>query len=1202
MTDPFARLGNLIVRGRWIVLALWLVVLGTAGLLLAPKASSIAKGGGFSVSGSSSDQAAAILQREFNASTSNSVVVVLHATDRTVDDADYRDQATTAITRLKSVPSVVSVTSFFNTGDAAFVSKDRHTTSAIVGLSGTEDNVEKTVPTLRDQLTGLTIEHYITGYPAINRDIFAASETDLRRSELFTFPIVMVLLLIVFRTVVASVIPLLLGGCSVVMALAAIYLIGQHLDMSIFALNVASMIGLGLGIDFSLIVISRFREERARGYAARDAVPRTLATAGRSITYSAITVMLSMGVLTLLLRDLMIVRSISLGVMLVALTGVAAGLTLLPAILAILGHRLEWLRVMPQPQPRRADEPGTWYRLSHAIMRQPWRWLLISLLLLLALASPVRNLAMVGASTGAIPSSMESVQGEKLLGEAFGATQLTPIQIVIRAPTKNGVWSPPFLDTLDQLTNAIKGDRRVAQVSSLATAMASVPRDGRYEALKPDYFTPAPIPTDPTQPPTFPGITFQPVMGVQLSGLPSGPVYMAFAQFTAPANASIGPAGGSASEVIQIAAGTLTITQSDGHLTLARPNGSGGITTQPIPANATLALNVGDQLVIPPESQVAFHTGDQPVRFLGVTVFVPRPGADPQASWIDSKTAPDPFGGIPRKVLAGGLVDRLPQSQAVVTVQQITVQPGASMMRHTQPGPSLLAVDRGTLTLFSGPEIVATTTDGQAAPSTVDVPVALASGASAVVQNGGISHWTNGGNTPAVFYSVAILDAAQPALALVGPTQLVGQFVNLGGNNDTAVIDVIARSGEYTKEHQNLVYDLRNTIVPGIPQLSAYATYVGGDAASFIDFRDTLYSRFPTVVTVVAIIIFFILMMFFQSVFLPIKAMFMNMVSILATYGVLVIIFQYGFGTRLLGFTSQGLLNVVTPAVLYVILFSLSTDYEVFMLSRVKEYFHETGDNEEAVAYGLEHTAGVITAAGLILVGTFGSFASAGVVTIKEIGLGLAIGVLIDSTIVRVVMVPATMRLMGARNWWMPAWLKRIVPELSEGPAPVPSAAPALAMAGGGEILVGGVRESARPVQTTPPMKVAPPPVKATPSRAQAVPPPEIRVVGPRPARLRAASRSLGVEDVPLSPTRPLRIGREPNNDLRLYDPHVSRFHARIEYVDDRYQIVDLNSSNGVYLNGKRIPAQPEHAALREGDLIEFGSLGIIGFVFEIGA
>ena len=225
-----------------------------------------------------------------------------------------------------------------------------------------------------------------------------------------------------------------------------------------------------------------------------------------------------------------------------------------------------------------------------------------------------------------------------------------------------------------------------------------------------------------------------------------------------------------------------------------------------------------------------------------------------------------------------------------------------------------------------------------------------------------------------------------------------------------------------------------------------------------MDFRHELYGRFPYVVGAVLLLTFLLLMMFFQSVFLPLKAILMNILTILATFGALVLIFQHGWGAGLFGFDPVGAIGVITPAILFVILFSLSTDYEVFILSRIKEYYARTGDNEESVAAGLQHTAGVVTAAGLILVGVFGSFATAGIITIKEIGLGLAIGVLIDTFIVRTVLVPSTMRIAGDINWWMPPWLKRIVPELHEGGSgdigAVPGTATAAAVAGRERIAV----------------------------------------------------------------------------------------------------------------------------------------------------
>jgi RND superfamily putative drug exporter len=400
--------------------------------------------------------------------------------------------------------------------------------------------------------------------------------------------------------------------------------------------------------------------------------------------------------------------------------------------------------------------------------------------------------------------------------------------------------------------------------------------------------------------------------------------------------------------------------------------------------------------------------------------------------------------------------------------------------------------------------------------------------------------------------------------AVPGAAEVLPQFVNTTRNNDTAVITIFSKYDRFSKDQQAFISHLRDNILPAIRQSGGVAnTYVGGDGAIFVDFRDATSHRLPYLVTGVTLVTFIMLMMFFQSVFLPLKAILMNFASILATYGVLTLIFQYGWGDRLLGFSNLGGLGMFAPATLFAILFGLSTDYEVFMLSRVKEYFHQTHNNEEAVARGLQNTAGVITAAGLILVGTFGSFATANVVAVKEIGIGLAVGVLLDSTIVRVIMVPATMRLMGNANWWMPAWLRRIVPELREGPAE--EAAPA-----------------AVPV----------------PSNGAAAHPWPIFNVG----HLRALTGSLGTDDIVLLKTRPLRIGRDESNDLQFFDDAISRFHARVDFdsIAGTHVIVDLGSTNGVFVNGQRVAPQPAGTRLREGDRIEVGGTDQVVLVYEV--
>jgi RND superfamily putative drug exporter len=165
------------------------------------------------------------------------------------------------------------------------------------------------------------------------------------------------------------------------------------------------------------------------------------------------------------------------------------------------------------------------------------------------------------------------------------------------------------------------------------------------------------------------------------------------------------------------------------------------------------------------------------------------------------------------------------------------------------------------------------------------------------------------------------------------------------------------------------------------------------------------------------------------------------LISIVASYGLLVLVFQFGVGDSLIRLDSIGAILSYTPVLLFAILFGLSTDYEVFLLSRVREAHLHGASNEEAVAIGLERTAGIITAAGLIMIAVFGSFALTDVLVVKEIGFGLAVAVLLDTTLVRLVLVPATMRLMGERNWWMPRFLDRIVPEIDEGEA-TPDAGP----------------------------------------------------------------------------------------------------------------------------------------------------------------
>ncbi len=759
--DPFVSLASVVIRFRWFVVGIWLVVLIAAGVLLAPRVPRALQGGGFLVPGSESTAAAEAIDREFDAANRNTLAIVFRSPSVTVDNPAFKDAVVEAERRLASVSGVRSVDSYFQNGNPLLVGGNRRTSLTIAALNGTEREVEASVAEVRAVLADIPLEHYVTGQPASNVDVRLVSEEDLRRAEFITLPIAAVLLLIVFRTVAATLIPLVLGASSVVLALGIMYLLTLQTNISIFALNTASMIGLGLGIDFSLLLVNRFDEELAAGRRPAEAVVATMASAGRSIAYSGAIVFLGMLLLTLFF-DLLVVRSMSLAVMLVAATSLLCGLTLLPALLAILGERIHWLRVIPRLRPARPGQRSVWYRLSRAIMRRPWAWLIASLVFLGVLTSPLVDLGLMGVAPTSLPDEVESTRGVKLASEALGGNRLEPIQIIMITNRENGVWTPEFLYALQRLTDVLAYDPRTDQVLSLSSAA---------EAL-----------------------------------------------------------------------------------------------------------------------------------------------------------------GVP-----GEAFPRL--------------------------SPQLLRSDPNR--------------------------------------------------------------AAQAS-----------RLVNLSRGSTAASITVFLRYSAFTDEHQAFVRDVRERIVPVLPELRPYTVLVGGLSAGVNDYADALYGRFPILVAAVLAMTFVILMMFFRSVLLPAKAIALNLVTILATYGALILIFEYGYGAGLLGFEPQGKLMVVTPALLFVILFSLSTDYEVFLLSRVKEQFERTGDNEEAVASGLDTTARVITAAGLVLVGTFASFGASRILFLKELGLGLAIGVLLDTTIVRLILVPATMKLMGSANWWMPSWLQHVVPVLHEGSAP----------------------------------------------------------------------------------------------------------------------------------------------------------------------
>jgi RND superfamily putative drug exporter len=279
--------------------------------------------------------------------------------------------------------------------------------------------------------------------------------------------------------------------------------------------------------------------------------------------------------------------------------------------------------------------------------------------------------------------------------------------------------------------------------------------------------------------------------------------------------------------------------------------------------------------------------------------------------------------------------------------------------------------------------------------------------------------------------------ARVPGVAAVAPPQL-------SPSRDAAVVVVVPSSAPQSAATETLVDHLRTSVLPAAVKGTGAAVYVGGITAAYIDLGQRIQDRLPLFIGAVVALSFLLLMMVFRSVLVPLKAALMNLLSIGASFGVIVAVFQWGWLKEVVGVSETTPIVAYVPMMMFAILFGLSMDYEVFLLSRIREDYHETRDNLDSVINGLSVTARVITSAALIMISVFLGFVASPEPTVKMFGLGLAVAVFVDATVVRLVLVPATMELLGDANWWLPGWLDRILPriEIEEGAPPPPVAQP----------------------------------------------------------------------------------------------------------------------------------------------------------------
>ncbi len=803
----FYSLGRFAYRFRWLVLLFWGALL-VGSVFFAPNLSDRLKGGGFENPDAEAERVQDILFEEFGASPAALTIVFEGDGEPGARDTEFREAEDRALEDVRRLDGVRDVTTYSETEDPLFLSEDGEKSYAVVSFDVSIEETQGLVDEVRERVRSEELKTYVTGAPAVYLDITEASIEDIKRAEKYAFPLALLILVVAFGSLIAAGIPVVIGGASVAVTLSTLYFIAGVYDMSVFVLTISTMLGLGLGIDYALFAVSRFREE-LEGYPVSEAVPRMVETAGRSIFFSGTAVLI--GLMGLLFFPYMFMRSIGVGGIFVVFFSVAAALTLLPAVLSVLGRRVNALSL--RPRRRRASEPvggGFWGRSAEVVMRHPFVVLLAVGAVLFALLYPATHMKVGIPEASVLPQRYESRQGDDVLKTDFDYPRLAPTEIIATLP--DDPLSAEGLTAIRDFGERVSAVEGVGSVESIYT----VGEEGAR----------------------------------------------AYAE---------------------------RVTE----------------------ARETAEAEAARQVDAAVEEQLA-----------GLEA---QPGAVPPGAQEQVRAEAEAR-------VAGELERRVPELPEGISA------------------------------------------DGTAAPEGVANFLAL----------------------PEVRDSEEIRSALDAFTA-----------------GDKALLRAVMEKSPYTEEARNAVGEVR-TLEP--PEGGSFL--VGGLSAGQKDFISSLYGNAPYAVAFVLGVTYLVLFLTFRSFFIPLKAVIVNILSLTASFGAMVFVFQDGNLSGLLSFAPLGFVEASVPILMFCTIFGVSMDYEVFLLSRIREAYEYGESNAASVAKGLIATAGIITSAAAIIIVVTGAFAFTGITTTKAIGLGLAVAVFVDATIIRVLLVPATMRILGDWNWW----------------------------------------------------------------------------------------------------------------------------------------------------------------------------------------
>lgn len=459
----FGAVARFVIRRRAVVIGLYALLMPMA-LMLAGSVLPMLKAGGFEDPGRESWQAFELIQREFGTGTGD--IIALYTTETgTVDDLGVTAKMTSVISRLENDPEVGAVQSFYTTTAPHFVSGDRTRTFLLIDLLGDEQQKIETFLRLQPAFAADNLTVQFAGLIPTNHSVFETIRSDLTRAELLAFPLTSVVVFVVFGSAASVAILLVAGGCGILFAFAALRGIAAISDVSVFAINTIMLLGLGLAVDYSLFLVNRFREELpARG--VEDAILRTMETTGRAIAFSGITVAASL--CGLFVFEQMVLRSLALGGIVVALGSVVLALTLIPALLAVTGKRIDaWRIPFLTPIEDTLQQDNLWHRTALAVMQRPLIIAIAIAMLLLVLALPFTRFKGTLVDWRALPAGEPVRVTNEILDAEFAANQGTPHLVLVTVP--GNVLAPENLQRLATLTERMSEIPGISRIDSIFT-------------------------------------------------------------------------------------------------------------------------------------------------------------------------------------------------------------------------------------------------------------------------------------------------------------------------------------------------------------------------------------------------------------------------------------------------------------------------------------------------------------------------------------------------------------------------------------------------------------------------------------------------------------------------------------------------------------------------------------------------------------